>query len=272
MSVEIPSNYVSCWGSWAHNYVAKPDKPVRTIEGIDPGYAIFNSSRELIATNCISDDVVVFDKKGQKKFRKKITQSKYKFENVCGVAVDKADNIYISDDGNQCVYKFNKKGDLLKKFEENDSLQLTTLEGIAVAGDRVLVCDSGNKRVQVLTTELEPVNVIEGLYNPLDIAVDDEQMLYIADDDQGVKVYTMDGQFSRCFSHEQLVSARGVCVDSGTGFVYVSDWDSHCVFVFTRDGQFVTSFGDGHVTYPGGVTVDSDGFVYVCNTNGVTVF
>ncbi len=95
-------------------------------------------------------------------------------------------------------------------------------------------------------------------------------MLYIADGNKGVKVFTMVGQFSHCFKHEQLRSARGVFVDGG--FVYVSDWGNICVHVFTRDGQFVTSFGDGHLPDPRGVTVDSDGFVYVCCSHSVTVF
>ncbi len=242
------------------------DKPVRKIEGVGPWYGTFNSSRELIVTDNFKN-CVVFDKKGKK--IRNIGKSKLK---VCGVAVDKEDNIYISDNRNHCVYKLNKKENLLKMFGKGGSgpKELNNPRGIAVTGDHVLVCDWINKRVQVLTTELEPVNVIEGLNYPSDIAVDDEQMLYIADGEEGVKVFTMDGKFSHCFKHEQLRSASGVCVDSG--FVYVSDNFNNCVCVFTRDGQFVTSFGKGHVNCPRGVTVDSDGFVYVLNSDPATVF
>ncbi len=244
----------------------KLDKPVRKIEGINPWYGTFNSSGELVVGDYSSKNVVVFDKKGEQ------IRSISEAEDVCGVAVDKEDNIYISDRDNQCVHKFNKKGDLLKKIgqEGKGPGEFNYPVGIAVAGDRLLVCDMTNDRVQVLTTELEPVNVIGGFDYAYDIAVDYEQLLYVADSCEGIKVYTMDGEFRHRFNHEQLVSARGVCVDGG--FVYVSDTDRDRVYVFTRDGQFVTSFGDGHVIYPYGITVDSDGFVYVCNTNGVTVF
>ena len=249
----------------------KLDKPARKIEGINPWYGTINSSGELIVTDH-TKDVVVFDKKGNK--TRSISKSKHGFEYVCGVAVDKVDNIYISDYGNHCVYKFNKEGNLLKKFGKKGGgqMELKKPHGILVVGDRVLVCDRGNQRVQVLTTELEPVKVIGGLNNSYDIAVDDEQMLYIADGKEGVKVFTMDGQFSHCFGEDQPRLAYGVCVDGGTGFVYVSDIVNNCVCVFTRDGQFVTLFGKGLVFRPYGVTMDSDGFVYVCNNRRVTVF
>ncbi len=250
----------------------KLDKPVRKIDRIDPWYGTFNSSGEFIVADNTTNNFFVLDKKGKIGCTDFI---KHEFEGACGVAVDKEDNIYISDKYINCVYKFSEKGNLLKKFGKEGSgpKELNSPRGIAVTGDRVLVCDNENRRVQVLTTELEPVDVIEGLYDPYDIAVDDEQMFYIADGNQGVQVFTVDGQFSHCFEQEQLRSTRGICVDGGTGFVYVSDCGNGCVCVFTRDGQFVTSFGKGgYVNGLHGITVDSDGFVYVCHDTAVTVF
>ena len=208
----------------------KLDKPVRKIEGINPYYGVVNSSGELVVTD---EDVVMFNKKGEK--IRSISKLKYGFKGAKGVAVDKNDNIYVSDSNNRCVYKLNKEGDLLKKFGKKGSgpEEFEYPRGIAVAGDRVLVCDSHKKRVRVLTTELEPVNVIEGLSGPCDIAVDDKQM-YIADNDGGIKVFTMDGKFIHRFEHEKVLSAYGVCVDGDTGFVYVINHDCHsenCVCV-----------------------------------------
>ncbi len=53
-------------------------------------------------------------------------------------------------------------GDLQKMFGTNGSgpKELNNPRGIAVAGNQVFVCDRDNHRVQVLTTELEPVKQI----------------------------------------------------------------------------------------------------------------
>ena len=260
----------------------KLDKPVRVIRGINsPQYMAFNSSEELIVTD-YDGDVLVFDKKGKQ--IRSISKSKHGFCGISGVAVDKEDNIYVCDSGKHCVYKFNKRGDLLKRFGTNGSgpKKLNSPRGIAVAGDQVFVCDERNHRVQVLTTELEPVKQIgsfgtgNGHFNqPEDVAMDNEQMMYVTDCyNYRVQVLTMDGRFIRSIGkkgngQEDLSYPFGVCV---TGFVYVAEYTNNRVSVFTKDGQFVTSFGNGHIISPYGVAVDSDGFVYVRSEGSVVIF
>ncbi len=145
----------------------------------------------------------------------------------------------------------------------------------------MFVCDRDNHRVQVLTTELEPVKQIgslatgnEHFNEPEDVAMD-EQMVYVTDCcNHRVQVLTMDGRFIHSIEKKgsgqgDLFYPQGLCV---TGFVYVAEFNSNRVSVFTKDGQFVTSFGNGHITIPCGVAVDSDGFVYVCNNGSVVIF
>ncbi len=254
---------------------------MRVIRGInDPQYMAFNSSEELIVTD-LCGDVLVFDKKGEQ--IRSISKSKHGFGYIHGLAVDKEDNIYVCDAGKHCVYKFNKRGDLLKRFGTYGSgpKELNFPRGIAVAGDQVFVCDRDNDRVQVLTTELEPVKQIgslgygkEHFNQPQDVAVDD-QMVYVTDCyNHRVQVLTMDGRFIRSIKKKgsgqgDLSRPFGLCV---TGFVYVAEFYSNCVSVFTKDGQFVTSFGYDHITVPYGVAVDSDGFVYVRSKGSVVIF
>ncbi len=259
----------------------KLDKPVRVIRGIyNPRYMAFNSSEELIVTD-FSCDILVFDKKGEQ--IRSISKSKHGFGYIHGVAVDKEDNIYVCDLDKHCVYKFNKRGDLLKRFGTYGSgpKELNFPRGIAVAGDQVFVCDERNHRVQVLTTELEPVKQIgsngtgnEHFDEPEDVAVD-EQMVYVTDSyNDRVQVLTMDGRFIRSIGKKgsglgDVSGPFGLCVN---GFVYVAEFASNRVSVFTKDGQFVTSFGVGHITAPYGVAVDSDGFVYVRSNESVVIF
>ena len=260
----------------------KLDKPVKEIKGINiPVYMAFNSSEELIVTDFLGD-VLVFDKKGKQ--IRSISKSKHGFVGISGVAVDKEDNIYVCDSGKHCVYKFNKRGDLLKRFGTKGSgpKELNWPRGIAVAGDQLFVCDRENHRVQVLTTELEPVKQIgsKGTGNehfncPEDVAVDNERMVYVTDcHNLRVQVLTMDGRFIRSIGKKRsgqgdLSYPYGVCVN---GFVYVVEDGNKRVSVFTKDGQFVTSFGNGHITNLYGVAVDSDGFVYVRSEGSVVIF
>ena len=151
-----------------------------------------------------------------------------------------------------------------------------------MAGDRVLVCDIDNNRVQVLTRELQPLKQFgsrgsgDGQFNePRSIAVDSEGMLFVSDyGNHRVQVFARNGQFVFSFGKKgsgqgELNGPRGGCVDAS--YVYVAENSNNCLSVFTKDGQFITSCGEGHITDPFGVFVDSDGFVYVCCNKCVVV-
>ena len=259
----------------------KLDKPARKIQGIDPLYLSINSSNEVIVSD-YTRDVVTMNKQGER--LRSISKTQNEFKSVRGVAVDKDDNIYVSDSDNNCVYKFNKNGELLKRGGKKGSgpEEFNFPRGVALAGDCVFVCDYCNHRVQVLTRELLPVKQFgsqgsgDGQFNyPDSIAVDIEGMLYVSDySNHRVQVFTRNGQFVYTFGKEgcgrgKLNGPTGVCVDAS--YVYVADNGNNLVSVFTKDGQFITSFGEGHITEPFGVFVDSDGFVYVCCEECVVV-
>ncbi len=57
-------------------------------------------------------------------------------ENFTGVAVDDADNIYIADNG--IIIKLNKDLEILNQIRH------TSLQGVSVVGDEVMVCDRDN--------------------------------------------------------------------------------------------------------------------------------
>ena len=259
----------------------KLDKPVRKIRGVDPCFLTISSSSEVIVSD-FSRDVVVMNKQGER--LRSISKTQHGLKHVRGVAVDKDDNIYVSDCGNHCVYKFNKNGELLERVGKKGSGpgEFNFPLGVAVDGDRVFVCGRDNHRIQVLTRELQPVKQFGsrgsgyGQFNkPRSIAIDNEGMLYVSDcSNHRVQVFTRNGQFVYWFGKKgsgqgELNGPRGVCVDAS--YVYVADNSNNRVSVFTKDGQFITPCGEGHITNPYGVFVDSDGFVYVCCDKCVVV-
>ena len=90
----------------------KLDKPVRKIQGVNPWFLTMNSSNEVIVSDC-GRDVVIMNKQGER--LRSISKTQHGLKSVRGVAVDKDDSIYVSDSLNNCVYKFNKNGELLER-------------------------------------------------------------------------------------------------------------------------------------------------------------
>ena len=86
--------------------------------------------------------------------------TKENLSNPNGVAVDKDDNIYVSDWGNSSILKFTKEGKLMKVVGRKGTQpgEFSELSLIKVIDDKLYVCDRGNYRFQILNTELEYVD------------------------------------------------------------------------------------------------------------------
>ena len=249
-------------------------EPVRVVEGVDkPGGIALNSKQQLVVAECGGKKITVIDKDG----KKVQTITHEKFSQPIGVAVDKDDNIYVSDNGSSSLLKFSKKGKLMKVVgrKGNRPGEFSDLGIIKVINDKLYVCDRGNHRVQILNTELEYVNSFgchgdgDGQFDyHNDISLDRVGNLYVADSaNNRVQVFDRKGQFLYTFSKngassKQLNHPCGICVSSDQ-LVYISDNGNQCVSVFKTSGEFVTSFGQ--FSNPPGIVIDDDGFVYVCN-------
>ena len=246
-------------------------KPVRVVEGVSQPWGMAVNSKQQLVVAQGGHKVTVFDRKG-KKVR---TITSEKFSDPYGVAVDKDDNIYVSDMGNSSLLKLSKEGKLMKVVGRRGIQpgEFSSLGFIKIINDKLYVCDRGNSRVQILNTELEYMNSFgcygdgDGQFNcPNDIAQDRAGTLYVTDSHNNrVQVFDCKGQFLSTFSKKGAASKQlrfpcGVCVSSDQ-LVYVCDEGNHCVSVFKTSGEFVTSFGQ--FNDPAGIVIDDDGFVYV---------
>ena len=245
---------------------------VRVVKGmVGPWGIALNSKQQLVVAEWSGKKVIVFDREGKKV--QTITCERFSYPN--GVAVDKDDNIYVSDMDNSSLFKFSKEGKLMKVVGRKGTqrVEFSDLSFIKVINDKLYVCDSWNNRVQILNTELEYVNSFgchgdgDSQFNSLNgIAQDRAGNLYVTDSKNNhVQVFDCKGQFLSTFSKkgaasEQLNCPLGICVGSDQ-LVYVCDNGNKCVSVFKTSGEFVTSFGQ--FSNPGGIVIDDDGFVYV---------
>ena len=249
-------------------------KLVRVVEGlVKPLGIMLNSKQQLVVAEWGGKKVMVFDRDGKK-------LQTIKSENIslpAGVAVDGDDNIYVSDPSSSSLLKFNKEGKLMKVVGRKGTQpgEFSDLTFMKVINNKLYVCDRGNYRVQILSTELDYMNSFgcygdgDGQFNrPNGIAQDRAGYLYVSDSyNKRVQVFDCKGQFLSTFSKKGAASKGlylpcGIAVSSDQ-FVYVCDHDSNCVSVFKTSGEFVTSFGQ--FIKPRGIVIDDDGFVYVSN-------
>jgi sugar lactone lactonase YvrE len=117
---------------------------------------------------------------------------------------------------------------------------------------------------------------------PVDVAVDDEGLVYVADFyNDSVSVFSADGEFLRRFPDPNVPTGKGSSGRGGRGIavtaIDVADervyaTDGYQVLVFALDGQLIRQFGrpgsaPGELDRPSGVVVSADGVIYVSDSN-----
>ena len=246
-------------------------KPVKVIGGMNKPIDIaINSAGEVLVAEQ-HGDVVVLDKSGKKLYN--IAKAQYHFKDLQGIAVDKDDNIYLIDQGNNKLFKFNQNHELVKVTGQGQELKQFNPSGISVCGEQVIVELSSPPYLYIFHTNLELDRKIDlkraGVGDVMGIASDEHMNVHICDFfNGGIHVLSLKGQGKLLYSFgkEQLRHPYSICISGG--LVYVSTWFPHKVFVFSKEGKLVTSFGEfgdkeGQFMNPSGLVFDVDEFLYV---------
>ena len=272
--VKVNGTQISCspFRVFAKIHPTQLGEPVDIVEGLVKPWGIaLNSKQQLIVAEWDGKKVTVFDRE-----RKKV-QTIMCGKSTPGVAVDKDDNIYVSNSKNSLIHKFSKEGKLLKVVGQKGKQpgEFSDPSFVKIISDKLYVCDRGNNRVQVLNTQLKYMNSFGSggdgtgqFYRPNDIAQDGTGNLYVSDGwNNRVQVFDCKGQFllniiKNGTDSKQLAFPCGVCVGSDH-LLYVCDTGNKCISVFKTSGEFMTSFGQ--FSSPAGIVTDDDGFVYVSN-------
>ena len=112
------------------------------------------------------------------------------------IAIADDDIIIVPDRGDDCVYIFNPDGSVRHKFGISGAGkgQLKGPRGVATDGEYILVCEEGNKRIQIFNHDLSLVSVIESIEDPIaepyGMAVTNDGHVYVADAGQNcIKKY-----------------------------------------------------------------------------------
>ena len=197
-----------------------------------------------------------------------------------GVAFDRNGLWAVPDYSKHCVYIFDDKDQLVRKFGSNGSNngQFRDPRGVAFdSHNHLYVVDSGNHRVQKIDTtdnyllQFGSKGAGEGqLNNPWGVTVHNDRV-YIADhDNKRISVFQTNGKFCISFGSDQLSSPTDLAV-SANNHLLIADGGNSCIYTFTLDGHYVGKFstrgsGRGQLSWPYSLTTDLYGFIIVADT------
>lgn len=210
------------------------------------------------------------------------TSKSFKLPKV--IAVDKSGNIYVADEGDYKVRKYDSEFRTLSWSDSELAIRkLDTPAGIAFDNQGFMwVADSANACVakfdrngkQVAKWGRQGMKTGE-LNGPTGIAVDRNNDVLVADTGNNRIIrYSAAGAAKKAWGKQgtgpgDFVSPTGIAVNAKNEII-VLDKGGRVQF-FSPDGVFLSEFGrsgsgDGELNRPLGLCLDGDGFIYVADT------
>ena len=190
------------------------------------------------------------------------------------VALDKAGNVYVSDEWLNRIAMFSSDGEWLGAWGTQGDAdgEVDQPAGIAFdSEDNLYVVDTGNNRIQKFTKDGQFLakwgqqGSGDGEFDmPWGIGLDADNNVYIADwRNDRIQKFATDGSFLMAFGESgsedgQFNRPADVAVDK-EGLIYVADWRNDRVQVFDAEGRFITEIiGDATLSKWGITKLDAN--------------
>lgn len=216
------------------------------------------------------------------------------FNEPIGLAIDKANKLYIVDSKNNRIQKTEvgsktltrKPGEYLMGFGSygNGEGQFDTPTDVCVdEDDYIFVVDTGNNRIQkfdakgVFIKQWGKAGSATGqMKRPTHVSCDVQGELLVADtQNHRIQRFSVDGKFISQFGSVgsgdgEFSEPKGIAIDSSDN-IWVVDRRNHRLQVFDKGGKFLATYGTrgegvGKFLFPEGITIDKNDNVYVTDT------
>jgi DNA-binding beta-propeller fold protein YncE len=201
-----------------------------------------------------------------------------------GMAFDSAGNLFVADNGNRRVQKFNSSGVYQSQFGTSGSGngQFSAPRGLAIdSSDNIYVVDLNLQRVQkfnssgVYVSQFGTNGTGDGQFtSPVGIALDSSGNIYVSDlSANRIQKFSSSGTYLSKFGttgtgNGQLSSPYALAIDSG-GNIFVTENDTNGrIQMFAPDGTYLSKFGAygsgaGQFATSQGIILDGAGKIYV---------
>ncbi|MBI5085050.1 MAG: 6-bladed beta-propeller [Acidobacteria bacterium] len=245
-------------------------------------YAVTNDSLGRILVADPGQRVVhIFDVE-KRKYSYIKGRRKEEFLSPIGIAIDQADNIYVSDSIRARIYVFDKTGKSLRAIGAPGFFQRPTGLAFDAASKRLFITDTLRHQVIVVnadgsySAEFGRRGVGPGEFNfPVSLTLSGGTLYVVDSMNFRIQALTPDGRFLSAFGKLGNTSGtfnrpKGIAADSD-GHLYVVDALFETVQVFNREGQLLHFFGatgsaPGDFFLPAGIYIDPRNRIFVADS------
>ncbi len=212
------------------------------------------------------------------------------FNEPWGLAVD-GEFVYVADTWNHRIQKFTLNGGFVGTFGQSGSIDggeasLGLFFGprsvVLLADNRLLVTDTGNHRMQVLTRDGEFLQQVGGFGNqpgqmnePVGLATALDGTIYLADTWNG-RIQQFLPELFPIFEWRveawtgQSINNKPYLATDSLGRVYVTDPEGYRVLIFNPAGEYLARFGQfgadmNSLGLPNGIAIDAQNNIYIAD-------
>ena len=235
-----------------------------------------NSHPEYVATSHDNHHYVTFNEGFVKVYNsnmaevREIPKSKLGGNILRGIAIDDHNGVmFVASYGTSEVIKATLEGEVIASVgtKGTGELQFNWPFGLCLTRDGLLlVAENGNKRVQVLGSDLSFIRFIPCLSRVLGVSVDDNGNIHAAVFNKGVKVFSITGEKITEYGQGVLTNAGDVVFlpRSKSRYSFVTDYTTRgkvCIFDWSNN-TLIHTIECGR--NPLGLTINQEGSVIVC--------